>query len=452
MLTEQEKELIVLYNDLPKKQCKNCLNVLPMHTIFFRKEKRIQDGYENKCRKCRDGKFLTRNNKRVPMVDPNIKNNFNSIEDVYENFIKTNSLPYQSFIIDNHIYIFKYLIKKEKIRLNDLNKLNRKWFKDRKLYSSLLRFYKGRIVDYVNAAFPNLFKPWEFSTVGNTYWKNKENRLNALRWLTDKLLQDKVINSIVDIPEKVDGNTFKEYNIHSLLLIYYNGHAYFAFNELYPNKFYPWQYQTVIKDYYNSKENRIKSFKELINYLNIEVKNIPKIFSYEYFNIMQHTHRFYAKFLYMIQDYYNSDVYKYINDAYPNTFNKSEFAYQNHYPTLDNIIVRSEPERIIHHYFINEGFNFRYGDNIGRINIDGVNVIPDWYIYKNNIIYIIEYYGMLDMNDIDFGYKDKYEIKTKIYNKLCSENKNYKYIPLYRNDLDNGLNGIKDKLKEHSLL
>jgi hypothetical protein len=77
-------------------------------------------------------------------------------------------------------------VSRENILIHNLNKLERQWFQDRKLYSSLLRIYNGSVFQFVLAAYPNSFQAWEFTTVGRHYWKDKENRIKALKWLVDE--------------------------------------------------------------------------------------------------------------------------------------------------------------------------------------------------------------------------------------------------------------------------
>lgn len=450
--TQEEINLIRMYGDLPKKKCKECLNVLPVHEVFFLKEKRIKDGYENKCRKCRRGSFLIgQDSKGRVKIDKSIPKKFKTIEDQYEHFMNTNTLSCLSFVLDHHLYIFKYIIDKENIKITELNKLDRDWFKEKRLYSPLLKIYKGIVYSFVNAAYPNTFKPWDFITVGRQYWQNKENRLFALNWLVNKALEDKVINRIEDIPCSINGEYFRDNSLGGLLDNHYKSIVFFAFNELYPDKFYIWQYNNLPGGFYEVKENRINSMKELVEkYLKLNIKDIPKVFSYEYFNL-SYTDKYLIKFKHMLDRHYNS-VYEFINEVYPNTFKESEFPYKNHYITLDNIKVRSEPERMIHHLFMSMKINYRYGDCVGKININNVNVLPDWYIFSNGKIVLVEYYGMLNMHHLDFGYDDKYKMKTELYNDLCSKDNNYIYLPLYKGDLKHDFKGIKDKLIEYNII
>jgi len=70
---------------------------------------------------------------------------------------------------------------------------------------------------------------------------------------------------------------------------------------------------------------------------------------------------------------------------------------------------------------------------------------PDFFIYFNNKIIIIEYFGMFKEkphNQTYQTYKDKTIAKIKYYNKLD----NYLFIDFYPNDLKNNFKGVRDKL------
>jgi hypothetical protein len=448
--TQNDLLLIEQYKDLPKKHCKECENELPLNEVFFLREKRIKDGFENKCRKCRGGNYLSKGGREgKALINKDILNSYSSVFEIYDHLIRYNEMPFNSFVLDNHMEIFKYILQKENISINSLNELNRKWFQDRKLYSSLLRIYNGSIFQFVNAAYPDLFKPWDFITVGRKYWQSKENRIEAVKWLVNQLLKDKVINTIDEIPRKVNAVTFKEYGLF-YMLDYYE-HLYYVFNEVYPNKFYEWQYMYLPEGYINDKNNRTKCLKELVElYLKLDINNIPKVFSYEYFNRF-HDNAYGFIFKTILDSYYDN-LYDYVNEVYPNVFNKKDFPYKNHYITLDNIKVRSEPERMLHHLFMNLKLNYKYGDSVGMININGVNVLPDWYIYNSDKIVLVEYYGMLDMNGVDFGYKDKYAQKEQLYRQLCDDNNKYEYLPLHIDDMYNNYKGVRDKLNEYGII
>lgn len=453
--TKEELSLLEPFlkdNSIKWKQCKKCLRYFPIDTIFFSKEKRINDGFENSCRLCRVGKFLSKESIENPekyryrakeslKLSKSIFKNKAIIIKYYEEYLKNDKIPYNSFIVDFFDIIIKYLFE-EKYNISDYDILNlrREWIKKHKLYGYYLRTFNGSIVQMIEHVYPNRFKPWEFITSGIGYFDNDKNIDEALNWFIKQIKKDKVINSIEDIPKNINGETFRNYGLSSINIKF--GHVYNIFEYLYPNKFMPWEYSPMPREYFSIKDNRIKSFKQLIHKIGIKIDNIPKLVSYEYINLGK-----YRKFLDMINEYYNFNINELIKECYPNKYKYFDMPYQNHYLTLDNIIVKSEPERMIHHLLIHN-FNDNAKYEPEYFNNTNCRYIPDWMIeYKDKMI-IVEYYGMLDMNHVDWNYDSKHEEKDIFYNELCNKNDKYIYMPLYVADIKCGMNGIVDKFKE----
>lgn len=447
LYNKNESELIDPFlnnNEIQWKVCKKCSKYFPVDKIFFKIEKRLPDGYENKCRMCRDGHFLKMEKEgHIPINNIELLNKYNNDTiKIYERYLLHNELPFRNYIGTKYKEILKYLIEdKYKMNDNDITSITRDWIKEHRLYGVLLREFKGRICDMIESIYPNRFKPWQYITVGGTYW-NKETKKAALEWFINELIKNGDINNIDEIPLKVNTNTFKKY---SLLGLVKNDSIFSIINEVISNKFYEWEF--VTRNLWDNKKKRIEAFKQLLNRLNINVNDIPRILSYEYFDI--NNSGYCRKFQRVINTYYNFDVYDYINECYPNRFKRSEFSHMNYYPTLDNIIVRSEPERIIHHIFMRSNLKYKYGDHDFMFDDyeNDKGYIPDWIVIHNGKIIIVEYYGMLDMNHFDIGYNSKYEDKERFYKELCKNDERYIYLDLYRNDIRKSFDGLKDKFK-----
>lgn len=448
-------------NNINFRKCKKCGKYYPASTIFFSYEKRIKDGFENSCRCCRGKKFLKvsidNHNKKVTSFHYNkfdVMNDSDIIK-LYEIYLNDDILPYQDFMVTNYKFLIKYVIEdKLKMSNKDILNISRDWTKQYKFYSVLLRKYNGSVYNLINDFYPNKFKPWDLVTVGNLYWKSEDNIKYALNWFVNELLKDSVVKSIEDIPKKITTEIFAKYSMKGLLKSRFNSHPYYAFNFLFPDKFYMWEYKLVSNNYWNDKMNRVDALKQLIKYrLHIERKNIHKVLSLEYFQMSYKYH----KFISVIENHYDLDCKKYIIDAYPK-YNDNLFYYKNYYPTLDNIYVRSEPERLLHHIFI---YNFNYEQIKYEYSFihdfkRDLNYIPDWTYFNNGITYLIEYYGFLGNNYNNFaddiGYVDKYKNKHEYYLDLVKKNDNIKYIDLYRSDLKDNYSGLIKKFKESNII
>lgn len=440
IILETDEQILVdqlkqLEPNITYKECKVCKKKLPVHFIFFMKEKRIHDGFENSCRVCRNGKY-----KNIDYAKMERPNSHKDIISAYEYYLKTNCKPTRTFIKDHYKEIIKYLIEvKYNMTDEQITRLNRDWIQEHKLYGLSILSFQGSIYKIIDEVYPNRFKPWDFVTVGN-YWHDEQNVKKTLLWFVDQLIIDNVISCIDEIPEKVNGTTFKEYGIGGLLNTKF-GHAFNAFEYLYPNRFFEWEYNPIPTGFMTEKENRIKAMKQLIEQrLRMTIEEIPLILSFEYF---RHIKR-YSKFTHVINDYYNFDLYSYIDKCYPNTFKREDLPYQNHYETLDGIMVRSEPERMLHHIFRRNGLDIEYEPYTYRFYNKSENETyrPDWAIKYNGKIILVEYYGMLNMNDIDFGYKDKHKRKEQYYKELCAENEQYIYIGIVPEDIRKSRYGL----------
>lgn len=168
--SQEEKILLRQFKDIKNikwKQCKKCKKYFPLDVLFFMKEKRISDGFENSCRKCRAGRFLSQQAidnpekymykfKKELGLTKGFFNNKKTIIKYYEKYFKDDILPYKFFITDFFDIIIKYLIEeKYKMTDNDILNLKREWIQEHKLYGYYLRNFNGSIVQMINYIYPN---------------------------------------------------------------------------------------------------------------------------------------------------------------------------------------------------------------------------------------------------------------------------------------------------------
>ena len=153
--------------------------------------------------------------------------------------------------------------------INDvIEKLTHNTFKENKLYGMLNYVYDccpyAAISDVYN------MKPWEVRNVPNRYWLDKNNVINAMRWM----FEEKLEWSIEDIKNKVSIYTFKDYNLLPMLNTVYNGSPYAAINDLYPNQIQPWELNNVPFKYWIKEDNRARAIKWVLDKNNISLKDI----------------------------------------------------------------------------------------------------------------------------------------------------------------------------------
>ncbi len=75
----------------------------------------------------------------------------------------------------------------------------------------------------------------------NTF-STENNRKYLLKYFVDKLLNDKVITCIDDIPKVISGNLFKKYKLYGMVEGYYNSSPMEAILFLYPDKWNKWEF------------------------------------------------------------------------------------------------------------------------------------------------------------------------------------------------------------------
>ncbi|MNG04760.1 hypothetical protein D3C84_879150 [compost metagenome] len=139
----------------------------------------------------------------------------------------------------------------------------------------------------------------------------------------------------------------------------------------------------------------------------------------------------------------NKTIYEWVDILYPNKFIEADFevnAYRNEFD--------SDTESFIHEILKSKFNNLIYNQkHTGRtITIDGM--IPDWFVFTNKGVWIIEYFGMYDVRNKDNSrvrdYIKKTHRKLDKYKKL----QGYNFIFLYPDDIDNDFLGCREKLKE----
>ncbi|MGG3890342.1 hypothetical protein [Metabacillus fastidiosus] len=422
-------------------RCSKCNIYYPLHGNFYRKNLNSSKEFDTYCRDCnrwdenRSRDYIRRNDNYISKI------NFKYGEAVYKIFRKHDVLGIYSFYRDNlksvppmiknkkdYIEIIKYLINKNKINLYDLNikEINddhglqciHKVLNLHDVYSALI----GE--DYY-------LKPWKFNSFIFKY-----------------------IELNFEIANKVFGNYLKEFNIeaHDVLNIKYydicqkakignltNGDIlYFAVQ--YNNfKFAGYKYKIRTTNYYKNESNVIFDLKWLIeNDLKVEESKVPLYLTK---NVLQKKSQ---PLYHHIVTNKNGSIFEWVDKIYPNKFIEADFeinAYRNEFD--------SDTESFIHELlkskFNNVVYNQKHSEK--TITLDGM--IPDWFVFTENGVWIVEYFGMYIERQKDTSsrindYIDRTHEKIEKYKKM----KNYNCIFLYRDDIDDDFLGCREKLKE----
>ena len=246
------------------------------------------------------------------------------------------------------------------------------------LFGLLKNHYNGSPYEILNTYAPGKFLHWELKQTSKKFWVVKENRIKATKWLIDK----ENINDD-NICELWNRKLFTKNGLTSLVL-YHRGNTFSIIDEAFPNKFKPWEITMIPYGYWDKKENRIDAIKWLIEkklnfyndedvYSNLNIKN----FSDNGLNGL-------------IQNYYSSNIYNALNEAYPDRF-KVYFFNHNVTPNFywfdknnrinalkylcNNLnITMTEMKDLISVRFLKEnnltGVLFYYKNNIKKLKLD----------------------------------------------------------------------------------
>jgi hypothetical protein len=147
-------------------------------------------------------------------------------------------------------------------------------FENNKLCGLLSDYYNGSIFDIASKAFPEFdIRPWEMKVTPNGFYKHRNNRGDAVKWLVDKVKKD---------PRDLTEGDFIQNRLGGLLSNYFNFSPYGAVSETYPElKIKPWEMLTTPQGFYNEGKNRIAAVRWLVAKLKKNRRDVTKEDFYE---------------------------------------------------------------------------------------------------------------------------------------------------------------------------
>ena len=166
------------------------------------------------------------------------------------------------------------------------------------------KYYNGSPYKALIEAYPNKnYLPWELSCAPTGLWDDKQNRINAVKWLFEIRLKW----SIEDIKANISQKVFKDNGLISLLCKRKGG-LYSVVSEAYP-EIHEWELPFVNASFWECRENRIKAMDWLFKTkLNWSIEDIKA-------NVSQDTFKTYG--LAGLLNYYNGSPYRAIVDYLP---------------------------------------------------------------------------------------------------------------------------------------
>lgn len=421
------------------KYCVRCGDTLPSDEKFFIKDNRTKDGLGSICRECSDNSKAV-----IKMKDLNkmtayrhfgiegyilIKNNKVKY---YFNYIHNNKIGIRFKINDKYEYldIVKYayknkLISEEELRYNFINN---------------------------NFKFTNIPLEVKNNSLINEYCSDNECQTNPYKYPNYKLrdisyekcfeiLNNYILENNIVIKDILSYSNYYETIKKSGLTRFINKKVdTLEFIVGFYNKTYPgYKFKLKPSSYYNKKENRVFDMKWLIEKdLKIPIEKIPLY-------ITKYSLQRNCIALYHIlkdKNYYNS-LFEWINECYPDRFIETDFNI-NPFRSIFDSLEEAQIHDILKQNFDNVIYNQRNSEF--EININ--NNMPDWTIFTDNGVYLVEYFGLYQSNIGSSSrlkeYKRKMDKKFKKYNEVSG----YKFLFIYPEDIKYNYNGLKNKIQK----
>jgi len=122
-------------------------------------------------------------------------------------------------------------------------------FHEAGLYRILVEFFDSSYFKAIDFVYPGAFDPWEFPKGMTGIWDGKIGRKRAHQAIK-QMIKDLQITQD-EIPKNINYRIFKEFNLGGMLQTLYNSSPYQAINDVYPNKFKPWEFH--IKNYWRNE-------------------------------------------------------------------------------------------------------------------------------------------------------------------------------------------------------
>jgi hypothetical protein len=419
------------------KLCSHCGRYFPNHKNFFTADKRINDGLSSNCRVCANGNF-TYNQGELHNIYIRFKEqgfyaykNHETLK-IYELFINSNEEQIPKIIFNKWDYetILKELHINNKIDKQQLSYdylINTfKLHKINKLFKSIEEIFTLLYGDY------EIYHPWKCNSLKVTRRNFTRKDFNYCKIVFDNYLKENKIKII----NPLEFN-YSYYAKECRILKHTNDVLEFAvkYNEY---KYAGYKFKTKPTNYYKKEENRLFDMKYLIEQdMKIDINKIPLY-------ITKMTLQRNARSLYHVlhKGGYYANLFEWIDKIYPNKFIEADFVinpYRNEFDSIEEATIHD----ILVAKFKNVIYNQRNTDR--TININGM--IPDWFIFTDKGVYIVEYFGLFANRDIENSRLNDYEEKMLDKLEKYSKLEGYTFVGLYPSDLKNNFETLHKKLE-----
>lgn len=442
---EYIKDIIkdIYYNDKNMKYqlCISCNKYYPQHKKFFNYHSSYKK-YEKICHDCGEHKIGTKDNIGKLKEKRNIIGNriigkiykkygeegYKKYKEqgvifVYLDYLKNGKrLPKEICDKKSFLEIIKYLYNEGLINKNDITK---KYLKEKYcLYIdkiiSIVDVYKYLFGDDFYL-FPWRYKCFKFDEIKLTYD------------IAFKIFDNYLIDNNIVIDDIFKFNYSKIYEMARVTKITQNILDFIV--KYYGNKYPGYKFKIHSVNYYKDKNNRDFDLKYLVEEdMKIPLEKIPLYLTKMGIRKVSET-------MYNVLKKYYKNMFEWINEIYPGKFIEADFIiniYRNDFQSEDEAIIHDALKDKLKNVI----YNRRYDEDEICIN----NMIPDWFVFTNGGVWIIEYFG----NYVEKGYnnkrvnqyKERVERKINKYKDMCG----YMYIYLYPEDMKDNMRGLYKKI------
>lgn len=418
------------------RMCSKCNKHFPLDSRFYAIDNRAVKGFSKICRIC--------SGNREYFTHPNEEKNY------------TRRVGNELFIDvtrGNVIQVFDMYVKRELKRLPDK-------FENKKSYKEyLFHLYNKGIINVNNLTLKFLKNELKLSKI-NKYFNiteiyqllfGKEYYLYCWKYPKHTFSDIKLTFGIAN---KVVKNYLKENNVIINDIFSYDYEGLFRackinkftskdilqfIVQLYEHKYAGYKFKTKSVNYYHNETNLLFDLKYLIEKdMRIHEDRIPLYLTKN--NLQRYCRPLYQ----FIVTNRNGSIFEWVDKIYPNKYCREDFEVNPYRNEFD-----SDTEMFIHDILVEEfGGNVIYNQRNNTETVKLKNKVPDWFLFTDNGVWLVEYFGMFEKRYIEnnriVDYKNKMDDKLKTYQTLDG----YRFLYIYREDIVNNYAGVREKIKK----
>lgn len=151
----------------------------------------------------------------------------------------------------------------------------------------------------------------ELNKFPHGFWTSETNGVNNSIICTKYLIENVLKWDSNDIKNKLTTTLLRQYKLAGMLE-YYNNSTFLLINNVYPNRFMPWELKCTPMGYWDKKEHRIMALKWLCEKLNVNKSNIKQ-------KLITKNFKKYGLGA-LLSNKYNDTPYLAINELFPNRY------------------------------------------------------------------------------------------------------------------------------------